>query len=128
MATNGTPWEAIDNIVVPNVYTGLSLGLYTNTKNSLTQSSTLGDITEPSGTGYARISLGLSWNVSNGVVTYPSNQTFENTGGGDWTGAITGAFLTDGTYLLHFRDFSASPITLGAGEEIEVDLTTGIGV
>jgi major membrane immunogen (membrane-anchored lipoprotein) len=34
--------------------------------------------------------------------------------------------MTDGTYVLHFKDFD-NPITVGAGETIEIDISTLVG-
>lgn len=128
MATSGTPFEGRDNIIGPAVYTGLQLVLYTNTKNSLTSSSVLADLTAPSGTGYAAIPLSGTWSFSNGVVSYDhgsgTNPTFENTGGVSWTGDVTGAAISDGTYLLHFNDFASNPLTVVAGGQIEVDVSS----
>jgi len=125
----GTPFEGRDNIVASAVYVSgnLDLRLYTNTKNSLTDATVLADLTYPSGAGYAAYTLSGTWSSSNGVVNYddgsPSNPQFTNSGAGDWTGAVTGAAITDGTYVLHFKDFSADPITLEAGQTIEVDIS-----
>ena len=127
MSSFGTPYEGRDSIIAPAVYTGLDLRLYTNTKNSLSDNTVLADLTYPTGTGYATYTLSGVWSSSNGVVTYddgsPDNPQFENTGGGDWTGAVTGAVITDGTYILHFKDFVADPITLEPGQVIEVDIS-----
>jgi hypothetical protein len=130
MATNGTPYEGRDNIIVPAVYTGMQLRLYTNTLNSLSATTVLADLTYPSGTGYAPYTLTGVWSSLNGIVTYddgtPDNPQFENTGGGNWTGDPTGAALTDGTYLLHFKDFALGAIVMVPGKIIDVDLSTYI--
>lgn len=128
MATNGTPYEGRDNIIVPGVYTGLDLRLYTNTLNSLNANTVLADLTYPVGTGYATYTLSGVWTGTNGVVTYddgtPDNPQFENTGGTDWTGAVTGAAITDGTYVLHFKDNALGAITMTPGKIIEIDIST----
>jgi hypothetical protein len=125
MATFGTPNEAKDNVIGPAIYaSGLSCGLYTNTANSLSAASVLADITEPSGTGYTRVNLNGTWAYNNGVVTHTPNATFENTGGSSWTGDITGAFITDGVYLIHFLDYSAGATTMTAGKVIDVDISS----
>ena len=133
MATSGTPFEARDNYIVPAVYVSgsLDLRLYTNTPNSLTSSSTLSDLTYPSGTGYATYTLSGTWSSNSGVVTYDDgasdNVTF--TAGSDWTGGdVTGVAITDGTYLIHFKDLSLGPVTMTTGEALEVDLSTFISV
>jgi hypothetical protein len=74
--------------------TGLELGLFTNsTVNETTKES---DLTEPTGTGYARKTLtDGSWTVSGDTGSY-AQQTF--TAGGDWTGDVRGYFIaTTGT-------------------------------
>ena len=128
MASFGTPYEGRDDIIGPAVYTGLDLRLYTNTKNSLGDTTVLADLTYPSGTGYATYTLSGVWSFNNGVVTYddgsPDNPQFTNTGGGDWTGAVTGAAITDGTYILHFKDFVSDPITVTPSQTIEVDISS----
>lgn len=124
MATFGTTNEGKDNIIAANVYTAsLEMGLYTNTANSLTTDSVLADITEPSGTGYARVTLNGSWSASNGVVTYTPNIKFENTGATSWTGDVTGSFITDGTYLLHFKDRTGGAVEMTAGKVLEVSIS-----
>jgi hypothetical protein len=131
VSTFGTPFEGRDNIIASAVYvTGsLDLRLYTNTKNSLTDATVLADLTYPVGLGYAAYTLSGTWTANNGLVTYsdgsPVYVTFTNTDpADDWTGAVTGAAITDGTYVLHFKDFAADPITLPAGQSIKVDVST----
>ena len=128
MSTNGTPFEGRDNIIATRVYTGLEMRLYTNTSNSLTDASVLADLTYPSGTGYAHQSIADSWSSSNGVVTHPTNVQFENTGGTNWTGDVTGAALTDGTYILHFKDLTLGTVTMTPGDILEIDLSSFISV
>ena len=128
MAVSGTPFEGRDNIVGPNVYTSaLQIRLYTNTKDSLGNSTVLADMTEPSGTGYAAITLSGTFTTTNGVVDYDhgsgTNPVFENTGGVDWTGDVTGSFITDGVYVLHFKDFSSAAQTVVPGAQIEIDVS-----
>lgn len=131
MATAGTPYEGRDNVIGPAVYTtSLQLGLYANSANSLTSDSILSNLTQPSGTGYALITLNGVWSFNDGQVTYdhgtPDNPRFENTDVSKWTnGDVTGAFITDGTntYLLHFNDFTATR-AMDPGEILEVDIST----
>lgn len=129
MAISGTTFEGRDSIIVPAVYTGLDLRLYTNTADSLTSSTVLANLTFPVGTGYATFTLAGVWSSSNGVVTYddgiPDNPEFENTGGSNWTGGdVVGAAITDGTFLLHFKDLSLGPVTMTPGRILEVDIST----
>ena len=129
MAKFGTPDEGKDNIVAPNVYTSsLYIGLYTNTLNSLGSATVLADITEPDDAatydGYARQQLTGSWAYADGVVTYTPNISFENTGGSSWTSPVTGVFVTDQTYLLHFKDLSAGATTMTSAKVLEVDIST----
>jgi hypothetical protein len=73
----------------------MELGLFTNV--SPTETITEATITEPSGTGYARISLAdASWTVAADLASY-AQQTFTG-GAGGWTGSIQGYFIaTTGT-------------------------------
>jgi hypothetical protein len=131
MATSGTPFEGRDSYIVPLVYVSgsLDMRLYTNTANSLSTTSVLADLTYPSGSGYATVTLSGTWTSSNGVVTYddgtPDNVKF--TAGDDWTGGdVVGVAITDGTYLIHFKDLDIGPTTMTTGTIIEVDLSTFI--
>lgn len=68
----------------------LELGLFTNA--SIDDTITEATLTEPSGTGYARITLtDASWSVTGGVASY-AQQTFTG-GAGGWTGSIQGYFI-----------------------------------
>jgi len=75
--------------------TGMELLLFTNVNPSAT--ITAATLTEPTGTGYARIALAdASWSVTAGVASY-ALQTFTASTGG-WTGSIQGyAIVTTGT-------------------------------
>lgn len=92
-----TPDEAetlIGQVIFQRTHTDrdatLELGLFTNVAPG--ETITEATITEPTGTGYARISLtDASWSVTGGVASY-AQQTF--TGGvGGWTGSIQGYFI-----------------------------------
>ena len=130
MATSGTSFEGRDNIIVPAVYTGLDLRLYTNTADSLTASSVFANLTFPSGTGYATITLNGTWSSSNGVITYdhgtPDDPSWTATD--TWTGGnVVGIAITDATYLLHWKDLSLGPQTMtAASPPLVVDLSTFI--
>lgn len=68
----------------------LELGLFTNV--SPAETITEATITEPTGTGYARITLtDGSWSVVAGVASY-AQQTFTG-GAGGWTGSVQGYFI-----------------------------------
>jgi len=129
MATAGTPYEGRDNHIGPAVYTSsLQLGLYANTGDSLDSDTVLADLTQPSGTGYALITLNGVWAFNNGVVTYdhgtPDNPRFTNSDASKWTnGDIVGAFITDGTYVVHFKDFTQVREMI-VGAVLEVDVST----
>ena len=131
MATSGTPNEGRDNIIAPRVYSNLQLRLYTNTGDSLDEDTVLADINEPTGTGYASYTLAGTWSSTDGVVTYddgtPDDPVFQNTGGTNWNLPVVGAFITDGTYVLHFRDGQAAngwPVTMTPNRKIRVDLSS----
>lgn len=65
----------------------LELILFTNA--SVSETTALVDITQPTGTGYAAITLtDASWSVTNDVASY-AQQTFTG-GAGGWTGSIYG--------------------------------------
>lgn len=68
----------------------LRAGLITNT--TITESTTLGSITEPVGTGYARITLtDANWTVTGDTATFPQ-QVF-TAGAGGWTPEVQGYFI-----------------------------------
>lgn len=75
--------------------TGLELLLFTNSAPG--ETITAATLTEPTGTGYARIQLtDGSWSVSGDVASY-ALQTF-TAGSGGWTGSVQGyAIVTKGT-------------------------------
>lgn len=132
MATKGTPNEGRDNIIASRVYTTgtLQLRLYVNTADSLSAATVFADMTEPTGTGYAPLTLSGVYTSSNGVVSYddgtPDDPIFENTesaGGSNWSNPITGVFVTDGTYVLHFQDLVSS-VTMTPGYRLRVDLSS----
>jgi hypothetical protein len=68
----------------------LELGLFTNAAPGETIAESA--ITEPTGTGYARINLtDASWSVVGDTASY-AEQTFTG-GAGGWTGAVQGYFI-----------------------------------
>lgn len=85
--------KLIADIVMKRVLTDrdadLELGLFTN--SSVSEATTLADITEPTGSGYARKNLtDASWTGTNDTRSYAA-QTFTATG--VWTGAVYGYFI-----------------------------------
>ena len=68
----------------------LELGLFTNVAPG--ETLTHAAVTEPTGTGYARITLAdASWSVVGDTASY-AQQTFTG-GAGGWTGAVQGYFI-----------------------------------
>ncbi len=68
----------------------MELGLFTNAAPG--EAITEATITEPTGTGYARITLtDASWSITGAVASY-AQQTFTG-GAGGWTGSIQGYFI-----------------------------------
>ncbi|MDH3790399.1 MAG: hypothetical protein OEU09_21085 [Rhodospirillales bacterium] len=68
----------------------LELGLFTNVAPG--EAIAHAAITEPTGTGYARITLAdASWSVVGDTASY-AQQTFTG-GAGGWTGAVQGYFI-----------------------------------
>lgn len=68
----------------------LKLGLFTNA--SVGETTAYSAITQPTGTGYAEITLtDASWNVTGDVASY-AQQTFTG-GAGGWTGSIYGYYI-----------------------------------
>lgn len=100
----------------------LELGLFTN--SSVSETTTEAAITEPTGTGYARITLtDGSWSVTNDVASY-AQQTFTG-GAGGWTGSVYGYFIatksSGGTQrLLHIEVDPAGPYTINADDTYKV--------
>ncbi len=90
----------------------LALGLFTNA--SVSETTALGAITEPTGGSYARKTLAdASWTITNDVASY-ALQTFTATGSA-YTGSIYGYFIaTTGTTpkLLALEVDAAGPYTM----------------
>lgn len=138
MATSGTSHEGVDNILI-SAYTGLDLRLYTHTLTvddeiivpSLDRDSVFADLTEPSNlddfgfnNGYAAISLTGTWSSSESVITYdhPGDPTFTNSGEqGNWV--VYGSAITDGAFILAFKDFS-EPIAVLLGASLVLDVSS----
>ena len=90
----------------------LELGLFTNVAPG--ETITEATITEPTGTGYARLDLtDASWNVVADLASY-AQQTFTG-GAGGWSGSIQGYFIASkGTAqrLLYVEVDAAGPYTI----------------
>lgn len=136
MASSGTPDEGQDNIIAARVYTSstLELRLYVNNQDSLGESTVFADMVEPTGTGYAPITLAGTYSATDGVVTYdhgtPDDPVFQNTeseGGSNWSQAVKGAWITDGTYVLHFQDFADPSVTMTPGKKLKIDISSLVG-
>lgn len=103
--------------------TGMELGLFTNVSpgETITQAT----ITEPTGTGYARIALAnASWSTGANPATY-AQQTF-TVGAGGWTGSVQGYFVctTGGTTkrIVAIEVDGAGPYTFAAGDTYKITL------
>lgn len=103
----------------------LELGLFTNVAPGETINEA--SITEPSGTGYARIDLtDGSWTGSGSSRSYPQ-QTF-TAGAGGWTGSIQGYFIATksagGTQrLIAIEVDSNGPYTLNENDTYKITPT-----
>jgi hypothetical protein len=101
---------------------GLEVGLFTNAAADATL--TEATVTEPTGTGYARITLTDSnWSIAGAVSSY-AKQTFTG-GAGGWTGSVYGYFVATkaagGTQrLLYVEIDPAGPFTIGEGDTYDV--------
>lgn len=131
MAAKGTPYQGRDLIIAPRVYTGLQLVLYVNLQNSLSDLSVYADLVQPTGTGYAPISLSGVWLSAQGIITYdhgtPDDPIWQNThASNNWSQPVSGAAIIGGAgpYLLHFHDFADGQITMVPSRKIAVNLST----
>lgn len=129
MAIKGTPYQGRDNVIAPRVYTGMTLILYCNLADSLGDSSVYADLVQPTGTGYAPISLAGVWTSVNGIVTYdhgtPDDPGWQNTHASlNWSLPVTGVALIAGTNLVHFMDFSDGAKTMTPSRRLVVNLST----
>lgn len=100
----------------------LELGLFTNA--TVDETTTHAGITEPTGTGYARITLtDANWTVTGDTASY-AQQTFTG-GAGGWTGSVRGYFIATkaagGSKRLVFIEVDASgPYTLAENDTYKV--------
>ncbi len=107
--------------------TDLELGLFTN--SSPVETITEATITEPTGTGYARITLtDATWSVTGAVASYVE-QTFTG-GSGGWTGSIQGYFIASkGTTqrLLYVEVDGNGPYTINENDTYKITPNITIG-
>jgi len=118
----------VGNIIFKRILTdrdaNLELGLFTNVAPG--ETITEATITEPTGTGYARIDLvDATWAVASSTFTYTS-QVFTG-GAGGWTGSIQGYFISTkaagGTQRLIGIEVDASgPYTIAENDTYTIDL------
>ena len=100
----------------------LELGLFTNAAadEDLTEAA----VTEPTGTGYARIVLtDASWDVTADLASY-AQQTFTG-GAGGWTGSIYGYFIASvssgGTQRLLYMEIDGNgPYTINENDTYKI--------
>jgi hypothetical protein len=129
MATRGTPNDGLEAIATAAYVSGaLTLIAYTNTPDSLGPTTVAADLSQPSGSGYAPITLNGTWSSTDGVTTYvhstPTNPFWLALGA--WSAPVTGAAIIHGAVCRHFMDF-ASAFTAAAGKKLEVDLNSVLG-
>jgi hypothetical protein len=107
----------------------LELGLFTDAAPG--ETITEATISEPTGTGYARITLtDGSWSVTGGVASY-AQQTFTG-GAGGWTGDVVGYFIASkssgGTQrLLYVEIDSGGPYTINENDTYKITPNITIG-
>ena len=100
----------------------LELGLFTNA--AADEDLTEATVTEPTGTGYARIVLtDATWDVTNDVASY-AQQTFTG-GAGGWTGSIYGYFIASvssgGTQRLLYMEIDGNgPYTINENDTYKI--------
>ena len=105
-----------------------TLGLFTNAVGALTETSTWSSVTQPSGTGYAEITLvaGTFTVDANGTVTYPQQ---EWTATADWTGTVQGYYIrnNNGTPVLvhvQYRDDGGYEMLTGRLYTVDLSVDT----
>jgi len=133
MSRAGTPFGGLDEIAKRIYIDGadFDLVLYTNTPNSLGDSTVTADLVQPTGPGYAPITLNGVWSRLNGLVTYdhgtPDNPMW--TAGGAWSAPVTGAAMISGATVVHFKDYNDAGGNWVAanGKKLAVDITNLVG-
>lgn len=107
----------------------LEMGLFTDTAPA--ETITEATIGEPTGTGYARITLtDASWSITGAVASY-AQQTFTG-GAGGWTGAVYGYFIASkssgGTQRLLYVEVDGNgPYTINENDTYKVTPNITIG-
>lgn len=140
MATKGTPYEGRDRIIGPRIYANAagavvhSLVAYCNLPDSLSDLSTYADLVQPTGSGYAPLTLNGVWASSQGIQTYddgtPDDPRWQNTHASlNWSQPVTGVAIVStigglGPYLLHFMDFANGQVTMTPSQRLVVNLST----
>lgn len=121
-----TPNEGENNIA-NIIFNGanLQIGLFTNNPASLSETTVLANITEPTTQGgYARQTLTAgNWTISSGQATYPQI-TFQPSGN-DYSSPVYGYFIvtTAGTPVLrHVHDDPNGPRTITDGVPYRINL------
>ena len=102
-----------------------TLGLFTNAAGTLTTSSAWAAITQPTGAGYAEITLVAGTFVVDaaGETTYPQQQW---TATGDWTGTVQGYYIRNNNgspVLVHVQYRDDAGFEMLTGRIYTVDLS-----
>jgi hypothetical protein len=131
MAVSGTPKGGRDDIAELAYRDGpdLTLVCYTNTADSLSADTTVGDLVQPTqANGYAPIVLDGTWSTTDGVVTYVHSVGTHPRwiATGTWSGTVTGVALIRGTRVRHFKD-NLTPFVAAAAKVLEVNISTLTG-
>ena len=123
----------VANIIYKRILTdrdvnGLEMGLFTNA--SVDETTVHSGLTEPTGGGYARITLTDSgWTVTNDTASY-AQQTFTATGSA-YVGTVKGYFIATiaagGTKrLLHIEVDASGPYTMNTNDTYKITLNNSI--
>jgi hypothetical protein len=126
MASEGTPDEGLEYTSARVYGSHLSLVCYTNAADSLGGATVYADLVQPTGGGYAPITLDGTWSFTDGTVSYLKLGEHPRwTATGVWSATVTGVAMVDisGTKILHFRD-NAVPFTAANLKKLVVDITT----
>ncbi len=126
MATEGTPFQGLDYAAARVYGAHLSLVAYTNAAGSLGDASVYADLVQPTGGGYAPITLDGTWSFSNGTVSYVKSGADPRwTATGAWSNTVRGVAMVDIAQqkLLHFRDNGTAFVAANL-KVLEVDITT----
>lgn len=111
------------------VDTTIYMGVYTSPTTEPGETATISTLTEPSGSGYARIALTRgTWTVTGSNAAY-AQQTFSASGGA-W-GNCYGYFIATssagtGGVMLMAEHFANGPYSIGDGDFIKVTPTISV--